>query len=444
MLRLILFFVILIIAGIYLARLADVPGSVTLEWMGWQIETSALFLLFALGTVILLVTAGYLALNALFSAPKRYLGHRRVEHHERGLSVLTEAVAAMAASDHANAKKLTHKADRLLGKPPITRLLKAQLARIEGDDKTATSELKALMDYKETRFIAARNLLEHARNAGDTEEALAYAEEAESLRPDSSYATLALLDFYSREGQWQKALHIINKAKKHKALTKGEVDRYTAIIHYLHANHLYQRESDDETSLAFAKKAHSQLPDFVPATLLLARLLARHGKKSQITRHMGRTWKLFPHPAIANLYRKLMADDAPSKRLKKVEKLVSSRPDSVESQIAVAEAALDAQAFGKARNHLKIALSKQETPRICKLMARLEELENKDKEKADAWIERAVKADLGPSWVCSNCHSIPDKWSLHCPECESFDSIHWKENKLKFVDTGAARLPVSE
>lgn len=440
MLRLLVYITLLLVAAIGLARLADVPGEVSIQWMGWQIDTSLMFLCFTVGVLIIGVFLCYRIIDSLVHFPSRYSQARRLEHHERGLSVLTEAFAALAVSDYAIARKLTRRADRLLGSPPITHLLAAQLARIEGDSADATAHLKPLLEHKETRFLAARGLLDEARRNGDMEKAIAYAEEAEHIRPDSGFATISLIDLYTHEQRWQQALAVIQKAKKYRALTAEEAKRYTALVEYQHALNLFAREEYD-TALRYAKSAHKALPDMAPLTLLLMRVYGRLGQKRQIPVVAGRTWKLAPHPSVALLYKKLFMDESPARRLKRMEKLAAQNPDDIESQIAVAEAALDEGQFDKARNHLKIALSKQETPRICKLMARLEETQHKSKEKAEEWLERAVKANIGPSWTCESCKAITDKWTLHCPECDGFDTITWQINRLNFVDTARKILP---
>lgn len=442
MIRLFLFFTVLLLAAIGLAQLADMPGTVNINWMGWQIETSLLFLCFAIGTLLILVFLLYRILDTLVNFPSRYSRARKLEHHEQGLSVLTEAFAALAVSDIGIAKKLTRRADRLLGSPPITHLLAAQLARLEGDGEEATAHLKPLLQHKETRFLAARGLLEQARKSGDMDKAISYAEEAENIRPDSSFAAISLIDLYTHEQRWQQAMDIINTAKKHRALNKAEAKRYTALVEYQHALNLFNAEEYD-TALRFAKASHKALPEHAPVTLLLMRIYAKLGQKRQIPAAVARSWKLAPHPSLALLYKKLFMDETPARRLKRVETLVAHNPNDIESQIAVAEAALDDGQFDKARNHLKIALSKQETPRICKMMARLEETQHKSKEKAEEWLERAVKSNIGPSWTCEACKGIADKWTLHCKECDGFDSITWQINRLNFVDTARRIMPPS-
>jgi HemY protein len=440
MLRLILFIVLLMALGTGLANVDETLGSISFQWGGWQAETSLLFLFFGLVVMVMAILLVYTLVNTIVNFPNRYSRRRKLEHHEQGLSVLTEAFAAMAVSDMATAKKLTRRADSLLGSPPITHLLAAQLALVDGDSGEATSHLKPLLEHKETRFLAARGLLEQARKNGEMETAIAYAEEAENIRPDSAFAVISLIDLYIHQQRWQQAQDIIHKGKKHKAVSSAEAKRYMALVDYQHALNLFAKE-DYDTALRYAKAAHKALPDMVPVALLLARIHSKMGQKRSIPTTLASTWKLTPHPSLALLLKKLFMDESPARRLKRMETLVAHNPDDIESQIAIAEAALDDAQFDKARNHLKIALSKQETPRICKLMARLEETQHKSKEKAEEWLERAVKAHIGPAWTCDNCKVITEKWTLHCPECDGFDTIQWQINRLNFMDTARKVLP---
>lgn len=440
MLRLILFIVLLLVLGIALANIDETLGTVSFAWSGWQVETSLLVMFFAISLLVIGILLAYNLVSAIISFPNRYSRARKLEHHQQGLSVLTEAFAAMAVSDMATAKKLTRRADSLLGSPPITHLLAAQLALVEGDSGEATTHLKPLLKHKETRFLAARGLLEQARKNGEMETAISYAEQAENIRPDSAFAVISLIDLYTHLQRWQQAQDIIYKGKRHKALNANEAKRYQALVEYQHALNLYANE-DYDTALRYVKSAYKNLPDMVPITLLLVRVYNKLGQKRHIPSVLGKTWKLSPHPSLALLLKKLFMNESPARRLKRLETLVANNPNDIESQIAIAEAALDDAQFDKARNHLKIALSKQETPRICKLMARLEELQHKNKEKAEEWLERAVKAHVGPAWTCENCKVITDKWLLHCPECDGFDTIRWQINRLNFMDSARKALP---
>lgn len=437
MLSLLAYFLVLTLAAIWLAHFAEVPGSISMEWYGWEIETSVVFLIAAIGITLILAVAAIQLFQFITQWPSRWRIQRFRKSQEQGLAVLTEAFAAFAVADLHTARKLIRKADKNLHYAPLTTLLNAQLARMEGRDAEAATELKKLLSFKETQFLAARGLLEQARRKGDTELALHYAEQAEKLRPDSPTAALALVDLYTLKKLWQHALETIEQAKRHRAFTRDEATRFKALVFYQRAEELFAK-GDDETALHFARQSHKLLPSLVPNTLVVMHTMHKLGMDSKIPGVIAATWKLFPHPSLATAYRRIYQTEKASKQLKRIEKLASLAPDNIESQIAIAEAALDAGEFSKARNFLQIALSKQETPRICKLMARLIEAENRDTDDAQHWLRRAVKAELGPSWSCESCQAIPQQWSLHCPECNAFDTIQWKTNRLNFVDVTPA------
>jgi HemY protein len=134
----------------------------------------------------------------------------------------------------------------------------------------------------------------------------------------------------------------------------------------------------------------------------------------------------------------------------------------------VAEAALDAQLWGEARRHLEEALTAAPpamtvkgassallasppedvsqkggqtgpTPRLCQLMARLEEAEHGPREVMRRWLDRAVTAMPDPRYICSACGGESLEWRSGCPHCGSFDTLLWRTPAL--VAAGAT-LPI--
>ena len=64
------------------------------------------------------------------------------------------------------------KADGLLNEPPLTMLLSAQAAQLNGDDGAATGYFEAMLERKETEFLGLRGLLNHALKRDDRVKAL--------------------------------------------------------------------------------------------------------------------------------------------------------------------------------------------------------------------------------------------------------------------------------
>lgn len=436
MLRLLLYIITLVFAATWLAKLADIPGSFTLEWLGWRTEASLMTLLFLVGSLVFTAAVSTHLLYRLVSWPHRWAHARREKKLSKGFSVLTEAFSALWISDLATAKKLTHRADSLLNHPPITKLLMAQLAVQEGRPSEASAQLKPLLAHKETQFLAARGLLEQARKTGNVSEALLYAEQAHTLRPDSSYITLALVDLYMRRQSWQQALDAIARGKKKDALSKGEAARYKALVHFQHANYLYNRGELD-TAYNYAHSAYKFLPNMVPATVLLSNILLRQGKQRQAEKIILRAWKHTPHTALIDVLRSMYAEEAPNLWLKRVQKLAASAPAAVESNIATAEAAITANEPTLARKHLDLALQQHETVALCLLMSRMESELQHNEHQASLWRTRAEKATPDAAWHCGQCHAVTQEWSLHCNHCGSFDSLNWASPELSFRDAYA-------
>ena len=76
---------------------------------------------------------------------------------------------------------------------------------------------------------------------------------------------------------------------------------------------------DEARSLAV--EAHRLAPDLVPASVIAARLLTRHGDVRRASRILEAAWKESPHPDIAAAYAAVRTGDSVRDRLKRVQKL---------------------------------------------------------------------------------------------------------------------------
>jgi HemY protein len=117
--------------------------------------------------------------------------------------------------------------------------------------------------------------------------------------------------------------------------------------------------------------------------------------------------------------------------LKRIEALAAQTRDHHESHIALAQAALEARLWGEARRHLAAIGGTEEgrapSPRICRLMAELEEAEHNDLPAARMWLARAGTSETqDAAYMCSACGGETASWTSLCPHCRTFDSIEWR------------------
>ena len=408
---------------------ADLQGSVAVTWQGWEIETSISVLAAATLVAAIVAAAVFNLLRLVLRGPRSWAKSRRERRRRNGYRALTQGMVAVAAGDAEEAQKLARKADTLLAEPPLTLLLSAQAAQLSGDETAAARYFTAMLDRAETEFLGLRGLIIQALRGGDEATALRLTERAKTLRPKTPWVLSHLLELQARASRWAGAEATLLEATRRKAIPAGESKhRHAALLHA----HAIEADATGRATdaMRLESKALSLAPGFAPVAVRYARMLSLRGQKRRARRALEAAWRAAPHPDLAEAYGALHADLAPLQRIKQVERLAALNPDHVESKLALAQASLAAELWGEARRHLTAAQAgggDGATPRLCRLMAEIEEREHGDHAAARSWLARAgSSATPDPAWVCDTCGSAAPEWSALCPSCRSFATLAWR------------------
>ena len=418
----------IVLIGVIVAvafEFADEPGAVSLHWQGWRIDTTVAFLVLCTTALAVAAALLYRVWVATWHVPKRWLAFRRTQRRERGYKALTEGMVAVAAGDAAGALRHAKRADGLLGDPPLTMLLSAQAAQLNGEDAAARGYFDRMLERPETAFLGLRGLLMQAQRDGDEAAALGYARRAYELRPKTPWVLTTLFDLQVRHGDWSGARVTLEEAVRQRAMT-AEEGREKRVVVLLGCSGEAGEAGSASAAMTHARKAHDLAGEFLPATLRLVGLLIGQGKRRPASRIIHNAWARAPHPELARLYLSMFEAEEPIKRVHRIERLASFNPDHVESHVALAEAALAAGLWGDARSRLAEAAGAQPSAWVCRLMAELEEAENGDIEAARAWLLKAARAEPDPSWMCTSCGSPWIHWSPICGKCETLGALDWR------------------
>lgn len=419
------------------------PGSVSLDWNGWQVETSAgVALVLTLGLVLALIVAWRL-LWLLLGTPGRVRRQRRENQRLRGFRDLTRGLVAIASGDGKEAERHRLRAEAAFlksghGQPPLALLLSAQGALLRGDTETARQAFAAMLNDPETAFLGYRGLIMQAARSGDDQTALQLTEKARRLRPNSSWALQHQLALEARLGDWRRAADTLREAVKRRAVTAETGRRYKQVLQLAHSRHAWA-EQRSRDALSYAAQAHALDEGFVPAATHYAGLLRDEGKAAKGLRVIEAAWSRQCHPDLARAYDSLLTGEAPMLRARHFERLVDLRSDDPEAHLAGAASALAAQLWGEARRHLDRAGSQGPGPwssRLCQLVAELERHDPRASGGERLWLERATKAPRDPVWVCHDCQAEPGEWNPICPVCQSFASLAWV---MPAIASGATR-----
>ena len=434
---------------------ANHPGQVQIVWQGWLVETSFGVLVAA---AIAAALVGWLlvwAVGLILGSPRVLLRRRRERRRRAGYRALTQGMVAVAAGDPQEARRHARRADALLADPPLTLLLSAQTAQLDGDEAAAKKFFTAMLERPETEFLGLRGLLNQAMRAGDQSTALRLSERAMTLRPNTPWVVESRFELEAQEGKWQAAGETLAQAAKHRIIPRGRARHHRGVILY-ELSRAAVANGNGRRGLDLAAQARGLVPDLAAPAVHYARLLLDHQRCGQAAKAIERAWRTAPRPELAQIYGTMHAGEAPLERLKCFERLAGQNPGARESHIALAATALDAQLWGEVRRHLEQALAapapplmvakdgtsptasplpagfRREnglagpTPRLCLLMARLEEAEHGPGEAMRNWLDRAVNAMPDPRYICTSCGGESIEWESRCPHCGHFDTLLWR------------------
>ncbi len=424
--------------------LTNHPGSLTLDWYGYQVHTSFVLgvALVALAAFVLLIVLRVLL--ALVRGPSDFLSFMLARRARKGLAALSDGMVAVAAGDVRTARKHARDAAKLLPDAPLTGLLTAQTAQLEGRDKDAAKSFEVMLDNPKTEFLGLRGLFIQARRLGDRDKAQNYAERAFARNPRTRWAAEAVFELQAAEEDWVAALDTLDRAFNMKLLPRELARRRRMVIltaQALEAETAAHAQADEGTDVAYERAlrlANEALvidPRFPPAVSIAARCYGALEQTKKGARLVEDVWSQSPHPEIADAYEGLFLRESAIDRLARIRALAAKHPDHIESRLLLARAAIASRDWSTARLALRPSIDgsspRSASRRVCILMAAIEEGERKDSLAARAWLGRALSAPEDPQWIGDNYRS--DRWSPIDPVSGQFDGLKWDEPPLKLT-----------
>lgn len=429
------FLIVAVLSGIAI-WLADNPGDLVMNWRGYEIRTSFVVGVAAMAIAAFLVLLVYRIAVSFIETPasvSRYLEKRR---QQKGFLALSRGMVAVAAGDAADAKRYAAQAHKLLDAPPLTLLLAAQAAQLEGDEAGATKYFERMLDAPETEFLGLRGLFIQARRAGDRDGALAHARRAFELRPQTPWAAQAVFEIEAAEEDWDAALKTLDRVVSTKLIPRDEARRRRAVLltaQAMTAAEAARGQVGDakgpalERASKLASEAASLEPHFVPAVALAAHLAAETNHQRKGMKLIEEAWKTVPHPDLADVWLDMIDGESGYDRAARAQALAARNPDHVESHILIARGAIGARDWAAARTALALyagpAATSAPSQRICELMAEIEEGEFGDRGAARSWLSRALHAPEDPQWTGTGYRS--HRWSPINPVTGEFDALTW-------------------
>lgn len=422
MIRLVVYLLLIAAVATGLGWLADRPGTVVVNWQGYEYNETVfktiVLLCVAMATVIFL----WSVLRTIWHTPAA-IGERMLKRRQkRGLEALSSGMIAIGAGDKSLATRYALQARKSLPHEPLTHLLRAQAAQLSGDRATARRIFESMLSAPDTEQLGLRGLFLEAEREGEREAARQFAERALASNPKLGWSSDALFDIQCKQKDYAGALETLAQAKRSGLVEKTAADRKRAVL--LAGLAQDAEENETEKALGLALEAHALAPDLVPAAAVAARILAGRGQTGKAAKIIHKTWTRAPHPDLAHAYAYARIGDSPRDRLDRVRQLAALNSHSIESPIALATTAIEARLFSEARDALAPLLDDRLTQRVATLMARIEAGENDDKGRVREWLARAVNAARDPAWTADGV--VADRWEPISPVTGALDAFQWR------------------
>lgn len=420
--------VLLVLGGLaFIAMLlADRPGAITINWDGYRIQASFVTLVLAVLFTLFAAWVGARLWSWLKGGTPLSPERRALRRKQKGLNEVDGALSALAAGDSRKALSLGQSAVKHLDGAGIAYIVAAQAATASGKDALAEDYFEALSQTKHGKFLGLRGRVSEARRLGRVSKALDLSEEALKEAPRSDWALATAFELEAKLGKWDDAQATLRKATAKSIFNSDTSARHLGAIRYGQAL-AAQKDEKHADAVRLAKQALSVRPDFVPAAILAAQLFKSSGKIRQASTVIEKTWKLQPHPALAESYAALMPMETAKARLGRFEKLAKLAPDHSESHLRLAEAALGANEYDTAQDALAPCLDGLARARAGMIMGQIAAARGADAPTRSKWADLAAKGAPEPCYECSVCRTQRTYWTSHCPTCDSFNSFVWDQ-----------------
>src|SRR5665648_949539 len=229
MIRILLFVLLIVAAALSLAWLAARPGTVAIEWLGYQIETSAFVAALVMAVLVSLFILAFALLRYVWTRPAAMAAYVRERRRQQGHEALSHGLLAIGVGDRALAQRYAGIAGRNLPREPLTALLKAQAAQLKGDRPAARRAFESMLDRPETQLLGVRGLFLEAQRSNDADAARTLAEQAVQRDPKLAWGVNALFDIQARAGDCDGALNTLAIARQNGHVQTDIANRRRAV-----------------------------------------------------------------------------------------------------------------------------------------------------------------------------------------------------------------------
>ena len=436
MIRIFLIFGVILVLVAGVSWLSGNPGSVDIRFQGYVVTTSFAGLAGFVALLMMLTGLIVWAWGVLMREMPIVGKNHQIKRHTKGLDLLNKSLVALSAGDHRLADRLVHQAELLLPPQPMVHLIAAEAALKKGAHDQARDRFRALEASDDGKLIGMRGLVAEARRIGRAEEALRLARKAFEGHRKSPWVLKTLFSLEVEAGHWSEACDALDRVSKEGLISKEQFGRHKGALLFAEAV-----EQALAGQLNDARKSYEQAlkvrPNFAPAVAALARLDIRQGSKRKARGRILAAWEKAPRPILARVYKELDVAESGEDWFGRATTLADKNPHHRESDLVLADAALDARNAKAAEEPIGRLVASGADRAVWQLKLRQATLLGQSTDSIEDALETAT--DL-PNWHCTDCNAPQRDWMPLCPSCRGFDTF--RRGRTEYRSTARTSDPM--
>ena len=392
--KLILYFLYAVILAFATWVLSQNPGSVSITWFGYVIETSVAF---CFGLILVLILAIHLILF-----PFRWIHSIKISLEKKRLAkskdILVKILSNVLCNEFDENVKLIEKLQSYnTDNDGLILILKA-LSKLD------SSIYAKLSKNPETEQVGWQGLISEHLTRGEIIKASEEIEKLLDKNPKKEWILNEAFTLFIMKKDWKKALSCLETLRKIKAVSEDDYTYKKAIL---------------LINLGKGWDAFKLCPTLPIAALEAAKEKPRKAEKIYIE-----AWKAAPSFEVYRAFTKLFIRENSLSVYKHTLKLCATNPNAKLNFLVTAEAAIEANLWSEAKKELNTYLASY--PMTADIAVRLAQIEfnlNHNIQEARRIIDKIPDLTLSANYACSHCGYKTNNWTADCPKCNTFAGL---------------------
>ena len=393
-------------------------GKVVIEWFGWQVTTSASFLIISVLLIFFFIYIMLSLILSLYNIPKKTLLKIEKRKKNNAITALNEGIIASFYGNKKEVLKNLSIAKKSLNDTPLLILLELQNSLYKGDQNNTFTLLTKMLDIKVLKPLAIKSLIAYSIKNKDHKLFKNILAKSLDKKIDFLWIQKDIFKFCIQNNNWSDLSNYLEKKISVSNTTNKEI---LSIAYFQTAlGHYYSKETNN--AKIFLRKA-IKLNNFFPPFMELYCKLNMAKNQKELIKVLKKYWLTNPNPNIEQCLKVSFKQSDALSRLKIISKILAKNNHLYFKYLILGKLKYNAKIWGSSKNDLQKSISFKPSKDAYYFLYKIEKNLKTDERTTQKLKILYDKSTNDTYWKCEVCDLSYSNWYSFCHSCNSFNSI---------------------